>query len=61
MSKEWEEREFERQIDKIEDEFPPYRTGRYLDYRELSTEEILELKNMEKATVGGKYFDEDLV
>ena len=61
MSRDWEERQFEREMDRLEDEYPPYRTGRYLDYRELSTEEILELKNLEKSTETGKYFDEDLV
>ena len=65
LTKEWEEREYERQLDKLENsQFGnEYRyTGgeeRYLDYRELSEEETLELRKMQRDT--GRYMNEDLV
>ncbi len=61
MTREWEEREFEKQLEDLEDHYPPYRTGQYLDYTELSDEEALVLKKLQKKTASGNYFDEDLV
>lgn len=58
LSKEWEEEEYERQIERLsggnfsfdkveEDEFIPQR-GKYLSYTELSDEEALELRRLQK-------------
>ena len=64
LSREWEEDEFERQMDKLEGNMPyryssPYRKGRYLEYTELSDEDALELRKIQKEA--GKYFNEDFV
>ena len=56
MSREWEEREYERQLDKLEDH-PPYRSERYLPYTELTPEETLELRRIQME--GDKYFKEE--
>lgn len=66
LSKEWEEREFERQLDILEDESPEYLgldtyKGMHLEYTELSDDEALELRKMKGASKGDKYFNEDFV
>ncbi len=58
LTKEWEEEEYERQIDRLsggnftfdeieEEEFIPQK-GKYLAYTELSDEEALELRRLQK-------------
>ncbi len=67
LSKEWEEREFEKQLDRLSSDFEPYtgeldggwRKGNHLEYRELSDDETLELRKM--TVKGNQYLDEDLV
>ena len=65
LSSEWEEREFERQMDRLGGEYPPYTTdddlrlGTHLPYTELSDEEALELRKLQKGK--DKYFNEDFV
>ena len=58
MSREWEEREFEKQLDKLE-EHPPFRSEHYLPYTELTAEETLELRRIQQES--DKYFKDDLV
>ena len=64
LSREWEEREFEKQIDRLGGDFPyepekDLRLGSYLPYSELSEEETLELRRMQKDK--DAYFNEDFV
>ncbi len=69
LSKEWEEEEYERQLDRLggerypfvqeeEDEFIPQK-GKYLAYTQLSDEEALELRRLQKHSA--KYLGEDFV
>ena len=65
LTKEWEEREYERQLEKLEgstytDDYRYTRNeDRYLEYRELSEEETLELRKMQRDP--NRYLNEDLV
>jgi|GEM_PF-591768 len=70
LTKEWEEREFERQMDKLEDQYgydpmdDTFQKGKYLEYTELSAEETLELRKLQQASKtskGDEYFGEDFV
>lgn len=67
LSKEWEEREYEKQLDRFSSDFDPYvgelesgwKKGKHLEYRELSSDETLELRKMKVKE--NRYLDEDLV
>ena len=58
LSREWEEREYERQLDRLESDLG-HQEDRYLEYSELTDSEILELRKIQKE--GNKYISEDLV
>ncbi len=63
LSREWEEREFEKQMDRLDGDVnyhsPLGRKGSYLPYTELSEEDALELRKMQKES--DKFFNEDFV
>ena len=65
LGRDWEEREFEKQMDRLGGDYDPYepekdlRLGSYLPYSELSEEETLELRKMQKSK--DQYFNEDFV
>lgn len=68
LSREWEEREFEKQLEKFEeaDHDQQYLgTGSYkgmhLEYTELSEDDALELRRIQGSSKGDKYFNEDFV
>lgn len=66
LGSEWEEREFEKQLDRMGGEYPPYTTdddlrlGTHLPYTQLSEEEALELRKLQSKKKD-QYFNEDFV